>query len=64
MKHFHFQNAELVKEKIHVGRSALWMAADYGQSEIIELLLARGAAVNVSITVCVGAFSKGDLALD
>lgn len=36
-------NAELLS-----GRNALHFAADYGQKEVIEFLISKGADVNVS----------------
>ena len=39
-------NAELLG-----GRNALHFAADYGQKEVIEYLLSKGAKIDVSSTV-------------
>ena len=36
-------NAELLN-----GRNALHFAADYGQKEVIEILISKGAEINVS----------------
>lgn len=45
---FVFQNDSNINSDIGGGRKPIHYAADFGQNEVIEYLLAKGADINVS----------------
>ena len=46
--YLNFQNKDAAGKPLSSGRNPLVMAADYGQKDVLEYLIASGANVNVS----------------
>jgi ankyrin repeat protein len=47
----------------NTNRKLLHIAADYGQLDVIELLLQKGATIDVSENILINAFSKNKFEL-